>query len=98
MSLNHVVDCVRLSVLDQYPPKAAEFYPGELRKVKPPYSFLADLHMAFEKTIPRQSKAEERVPERRAKGKQQSPANSSSRRVVTVVGSRRAPTLSCSVR
>lgn len=52
LNFGYLVDCVRLSVADQYPSRVAEIYPGELRKIRPPHSSLAELHGAFEKAVP----------------------------------------------
>lgn len=52
VSLGHVMDYVRQSVLDQYPGKVPEIYPCKLRRAQPPCSLLAKLYRAVKKSHP----------------------------------------------
>lgn len=79
VNLTLYMDCVQLSVLDEYRTKAAKVYPGELSKARLPYVSLADPHRAFKRATPRQSKTKERSPEGRAPGEGRTPRNSGSR-------------------
>lgn len=75
VDFGYVMDCLRLSVSEQYPEKVANIHLVEVRKTKSPVSHLAELHRAFDNAGPCLSKAEARLEERQISDKQQSPQN-----------------------
>lgn len=79
LNLDNVLECARLSALNQYPLKDTNLYPGARRKAKTPCTALVDLYKAFDKAHPCQYKAGERPLPRRAPNNQQILAYSGSR-------------------
>lgn len=92
-NLRNAMECIRRSIMNQYPPKAVDVYPSHRRQAKLPYSFLAEMRKVFQRAISCEYKAQVQPQKKCSSGKSRARKSMALARVVTIVVSGKGATL-----